>query len=82
METIETKVFFQPGDIVTLNKDIPNKPIMYVIKKETRTFKPDLKNLKEDFLLGIKCRWFTSLGEINEAVFSTKDLTKLEQFNN
>jgi uncharacterized protein YodC (DUF2158 family) len=82
MEQIENKIYFQPGDIVTLNKDIPNKPIMYVIKKETRTFRPDLKNLKEDFLLGIKCRWFTSLGELQESVFSTKDLTKLEQYNN
>jgi uncharacterized protein YodC (DUF2158 family) len=80
MEAIEPKVFFQPGDVVTLNKDVPNKPIMYVIKKETRTFKPDL-NLKEDFLLGIKCRWFTTTGEIMESVFSTKDLTKLEQTN-
>lgn len=73
---MEEKIFFQPGDVVTLNKDIPNKPVMYVVKKETRTFKPDLK-LKEDFLLGIKCRWFTSNMEVQEAVFSTKDLIKL-----
>jgi hypothetical protein len=78
---IENKIYFQPGDIVTLNKDIPNKPIMYVIKKETRTFRPDLKNLKEDFLLGIKCRWFTTTGELQESVFSTKDLIKLEKLD-
>lgn len=78
-DTIKPKVFFQPGDIVILNKGIPNKPIMYVIKKETRIFKPDLKNLKEDFLLGIKCRWFTTEGALQEAIFSTKDLQKLEQ---
>lgn len=35
------KVFFQPGDLVTLKQDIPNKPIMIVVKKETRTFKLD-----------------------------------------
>ncbi|KAA6355858.1 MAG: hypothetical protein EZS28_048615, partial [Streblomastix strix] len=52
---------------------------MYVIKKETRTFKPDLKNLKEDFLLGIKCRWFTTTGELQEAIFSTKDIQKVEK---
>ena len=28
------KVFFQPGDLVTLKQDIPNKPIMIVVKKE------------------------------------------------
>ena len=76
-ELIEQKIFFQPGDIVTLNKDIPNKPIMYVIKKETRTFKPGLKNFKDDFLLGIKCRWFTTSGKLQESIFSTKDLIKL-----
>ena len=26
------KVFFQPGDIVTLKQDIPKKPIMIVVK--------------------------------------------------
>ena len=30
------KVFFQPGDLVTLKQDIPNKPIMIVVKKEER----------------------------------------------
>ena len=64
MNDLNDKVYFQPGDTVTLNKDIPNKPVMYVIKKETKTFKSDLKNLKEDFLLGIKCRWFTDAGEL------------------
>lgn len=28
------KVFFQPGDLVTLKQDIPNKPIMIVVKKK------------------------------------------------
>lgn len=70
------KVYFQPGDLVILNKDIPFKPVMYVVKKETKTFKPELKGLKEDFLLGIRCRWFTVDGYLQEAIFSTKDLVK------
>lgn len=74
---LNEKVFFQPGDIVQLNKSVPNAPIMYVIKKETKAFKPDFKNFKEDFLLGIRCRWFTNDGQLQEGIFSTKDITKL-----
>jgi hypothetical protein len=36
---MEEKIFFMPGDIVTLKQDIPNKPVMLVIKKETCIFK-------------------------------------------
>jgi uncharacterized protein YodC (DUF2158 family) len=30
--------------------------------------------MREDFLIGIKCRWFTSDGYLQEAIFNTKDL--------
>jgi uncharacterized protein YodC (DUF2158 family) len=30
--------------------------------------------MREDFLIGIKCRWFTETGELQEAIFNTKDL--------
>lgn len=33
------KVFFQPGDTVTLKQDIPNKPKMIVVRKEMNVFK-------------------------------------------
>ena len=70
----EEKIFFQPGEIVTLNKNIPNVPIMYVIKKESKVFKMDTT---EDSLIGIRCRWFTTCGQLQEAVFNTKDLIKV-----
>lgn len=65
-----------PGDIVTLKQDIPNKPTMLVVKKQTSIFKNREDN-KEPILKGIKCRWFTSNGELQESVFNTKDLIKL-----
>lgn len=68
---IEDKIFFKPGDIVTLKQDIPNKPTMLVIKKETVIFKDKYQN---SFLKGIRCRWFTKNNELQEATFSTKDL--------
>jgi len=50
---------------------------MLVLKKETYIFKNKVDN-KEPILKGIKCRWFTSTGEMQEAVFNTKDLVKVK----
>ena len=44
---MEEKVFYQPGDVVTLRQDIPYKPQMIVVKKETMTFRPS-KDEKKD----------------------------------
>lgn len=76
---MEEKIFLNPGEIVTLKQDIPNKPIMLVIRKETSVFKHDDRRLnsKKPILIGIKCRWFTTNGELQEAIFSTKDLIKV-----
>lgn len=71
----EDKIYFTPGDLVTLNKDLPNKPTMMVIKKETSMFKHQSAN--KDILKGIRCIWFTSKGELQEYIFNTKDLIKL-----
>ena len=65
-----------PGDVVTLKQDIPNKPTMLVIKKETTIFK-HLNTEKEPVLRGIKCRWFATDNKLQEAIFNTKDLIKL-----
>ena len=71
----ENNIFFNPGDCVTLKQDIPNKPKMLVVRKETSIFKHDPKkvNEKKPILIGIRCRWFTTDGTLQEAVFSTKD---------
>ena len=52
---------------------------MLVVKKETSVFKHDSKRLndKKPILIGIRCRWFTTTGELQEATFSTKDLIKI-----
>lgn len=71
----ETKQYFLPGDVVTLRQELGNKPIMYVVKKMVKTIK--LESIKNDFFQGILCRWFTTTGELQEAVFNTKDLIKL-----
>lgn len=71
----DNKIYFQPGDLVGLKKDIPNKPIMIVVKKVTSVFKQDGDNT---VLKGIKCRWFTQDGCLQEAIWNTKDLYKID----
>lgn len=71
----DNKIYFSPGDIVQLRQDIPNKPTMIVLKKETRMFKD---NEGKDILKGIRCRWFTTTQEMQEAVFNTKDLIHIK----
>ena len=66
---MEEKVYFKPGDCVTLRQhNMMEAPIMLVLRKEQALFK-DSSGLK-----GIKCRWFTKDGLMQEAVFNTKDL--------
>ena len=69
---MEEKMYFNPGDIVTLKHDISNKPDMLVVGKENFIFKQ--KESGNINLRGIKCRWFTTNGELQEAIFNTKDL--------
>ena len=72
----EEKVFFQAGDVVTIKQNIRNKPEMIIVQNKTLTIKPkdgDVSN----FFKGFICRWFTSTGELQEALFNTKDLIKL-----
>lgn len=72
----EEKIYFMPGDLVTLKQELPNAPTMIVVKKETSTFK-NLGVETQSSLRGIKCRWFTKDGFLQEAIFNTKDLIKL-----
>lgn len=69
MINMQDNDFLQPGDVVTLNKSITNKPVMYIVSKE--------HGGSPLVFIGFKCRWFTDNGFIQEAVFSTKDLIKI-----
>lgn len=73
---MEEKIYFMPGDVVTIKQEIPNRPVMFVVKVVTSIFKN--KSDKKDILKGILCRWFTNDGTMQEAVFNTKDLLKID----
>ena len=72
---MEDKTIFLPGDLVTVRQEIPNKPVMVVVRKESTFFRDENK---ANSLKGIRCRWFTVNNELQEAVWNTKDLIKLE----
>lgn len=80
---MEEKVYFMPGDIVTLKQDIPNKPVMYVVGKKTAVFKSKSSpfeegETREEFLKGIICRWYSTDQSLQEAIYNTKDLIKVK----
>lgn len=71
----DEKIYFQPGDIVQMKQDIPNKPKMVVVRIERSI----VKNTDgKDYLRGVRCRWFSEDQKLQEGVFSTKDLIKIE----
>lgn len=72
---MEDKMMFFPGELVTLRQDLPNKPVMVVVRKESTIFRDDAKT---NSLKGIRCRWFTTTNELQEAVWNTKDLIKMD----
>ena len=72
---MEDKILFMPGDLVTLRQELPNKPVMIVVRKESTIFRDENKS---NNLKGIRCRWFTINNELQEAVWNTKDLNKVE----
>lgn len=67
----DEKTFFSPGQMVKLKQELPNAPIMMVYRIERSI----MRNTNgRDILKGCRCRWFTTDGHLQEAIFSTKDL--------
>jgi hypothetical protein len=48
---------------------------MMVVRKESTIFRDENKT---NSLKGIRCRWFTANKELQEAIWNTKDLIKIE----
>lgn len=69
----QEKVYFTPGSIVTLKHNIPNTPVMYVVEKVNQYIKDNKGNV-DTLFKGIRCRWFDKNGQLQEAIFCTKDL--------
>ena len=74
MEDIQ-KCYFIPGDRCKVNK-LKDAPEMYVLRKKELTLK-DGDN-KQKTLQGIVCRYLDKQGIFREELFSTKDISKIE----
>ena len=53
---IEEKIYFNPGDLVMVRHEIPNRPIMFVVEKVMRSLINKDTSKGENIFLGIKCR--------------------------
>ena len=78
MEIFNDMRYYAPGDLVKVRHDIDYVPDMWVVEKVSRNIKNKDTNEIETMFLGIKCRWFNAQGDLQEAVFNTKDLKKIE----
>ena len=72
--------FLREGDLVILNKDLSDKPIMmvYDIKKE----KKGKSDSPFSQLVGIECLWFTKDGALQTGIFNFKDFEKIDTATN
>ena len=76
--------FFIPGDKVKLKHKLDYNPQMYVTEIVKSTMKKVLTGdgtnqfIYTDTLRGIKCRWYTKDGFMQEELFNTKDLVKIK----
>ena len=70
----DAQVYFNPGMVVRVKHEIENRPKMFVVEKVTRSLINKETGEKENLFLGIKCRWFDNNYDLQEAVFSTKDI--------
>lgn len=72
------KIFYVPGDVVQVrHKQLKNRPVMYIVEKVTRSFNRQDGETINSFL-GMKCRWFSTTGELCEGIFSSKDLERVK----
>ena len=78
MENFNELRYYAPGDVVRVRHDIDYVPDMWVVEKVSRNIKNKETNEIETMFLGIKCRWFNAQGDLQEAVFNTKDIKKVE----
>jgi uncharacterized protein YodC (DUF2158 family) len=78
MEIFNDMRYYAPGDLVRVRHNIDYVPDMWVVEKVSRNIKNKDTNEIETMFLGIKCRWFNAQGDLQEAVFNTKDLKKVE----
>jgi len=70
----DEKVYFKPGQLVRLNKGLPNAPVMMVNKIE----KLKVMATRDNLFLGVSCIWFSDDNKLQEYRFNSKDLEQIK----
>lgn len=80
MNKEKEKIYFNPGDIVIVKQHdmMDYAPRMVVVGPISKRFKNEGDDIE---LRGIQCRWFTKNLELQECIFSTKDLEIVSRYN-
>lgn len=83
MENNEERIYFVPGNLVTLKHDLHFKPTMLVTEVVTtkiinNSYWGGAATESKPYFKGIRCMWFSTDHKIQEHVFNTKDLVKIE----
>ncbi len=71
----DEKIYFVPGDKVRCRHFV-DAPEMYVVEKKTNSFR-NKEGESSNVFIGLRCRWFDKNNDVQEAIFSSKDLIKL-----
>ena len=75
---MEEKTYFYTGDEVQIKQNLDFKPTMVVKEIAKSSYKKG--DAKSPVLRGIRCFWYDANMSYNEALFSSKDLIKLNSY--
>ena len=73
------QIFLAPGNLVRVKHEIENRPVMFVVEKVSKNVRNSETNEISPMFMGMKCRWFNNNGDLQEGVFSTKDLELVKE---
>lgn len=71
---MQEKVFFKPGDVVTLRQELLDKPLMVVKSIDKVTIRNKRDDDERPTLFGVTCFWYTTDFQLQEYRYNTKDL--------
>ena len=74
---MQSPIFLSPGQVVMVRHEIENRPKMFIVEKVSKNIK-NADNEIVPMFMGMRCRWFDKNGDLQENVFSTKDLIVVE----
>lgn len=75
----ENYCYYAPGQLVRVRHNVEFRPKMWITEKCSRNIKNPTSGAIEPSFIGMKCRWFNADGDLQEGIFSTKDLELVDE---